>query len=217
METVWLHSEESDSGVAGASVDVETVSAGDASVSCSAFGAVGALSAVGAAGCGVTAAGGGIESGVFAGMTGMFVLTSWLMVLVGTFNPRTTSERRTSMAVSPWVLTTEPGRGGKLDVARSNFGVGSFISITAGFVVRSSSLLLLMPRWMPLLPRPAPLESPLGMTISGEMSLRPKEARDSGCGVDPVVPSTGVACGLMEADVPVIRTPVTEEGMASPD
>lgn len=50
--------------------------------------------------------------------------------LLITFRPRTTSERRISGAVSPRVLTTDPGKGGKLEAARSNFGGGgTFASI----------------------------------------------------------------------------------------
>lgn len=38
------------------------------------------------------------------------------------FIPRTTSERRISIVVSPGTLPTHPGKGGKLEAARSNFG-----------------------------------------------------------------------------------------------
>lgn len=52
--------------------------------------------------------------------------------MVVTFRPRTTSERRTSVAVvlSSCMLTTDPpGNGGKLDAARSNLGAGGLASI----------------------------------------------------------------------------------------
>lgn len=44
------------------------------------------------------------------------------LTLFVAFIPRTTSERRISVVVSPCTLTTDPGRGGKLVAARSNFG-----------------------------------------------------------------------------------------------
>lgn len=44
------------------------------------------------------------------------------LTLLVAFIPRTTSERRISVVVSPCTLTADPGRGGKLEAARSNFG-----------------------------------------------------------------------------------------------
>lgn len=45
-----------------------------------------------------------------------------ISTLLVAFMPRTTSERRISIAGSPCTLTTAPGRGGKFEAARSNFG-----------------------------------------------------------------------------------------------
>ena len=52
--------------------------------------------------------------------------------LLVTFMPRTTSERRISGVVSPRVLTTDPGKGGKLEAARSNFGGGGTLASIKG-------------------------------------------------------------------------------------
>lgn len=53
-----------------------------------------------------------------------------IFTLLGTLRPRTTSERRISGVVSPGTLTTAPGKGGKLEAARSKFGGGAtFASI----------------------------------------------------------------------------------------
>lgn len=44
------------------------------------------------------------------------------------YNPRTTSDIRFSSTGSPCVLTTQPGRGGKLVAAKSNLGGETFTS-----------------------------------------------------------------------------------------
>lgn len=46
--------------------------------------------------------------------------------------PRTTSDSRFSSTGSSWVLTTQPGKGGKLEVARSNLGGGILTSFRGG-------------------------------------------------------------------------------------
>lgn len=48
--------------------------------------------------------------------------------LLVTLRPRTTSERRVSGIVSSCTLTTHPGKGGKLEAARSNFGRGGTLA-----------------------------------------------------------------------------------------
>lgn len=87
--------------------------------------------------CGVTGAGlatGVTDSVLLPASSEMFVFrvsfTSWLTDLLVTFRPRTTSERRISGTVSPGVVTTDPGKGGKLEAAKSNFGgAGALVSI----------------------------------------------------------------------------------------
>lgn len=50
------------------------------------------------------------------------------------YKPRTTSDIRFSSTGSPCVLTTQPGRGGKLVAAKSNLGGDTFTSAKgAGF------------------------------------------------------------------------------------
>lgn len=55
-----------------------------------------------------------------------------ISTLLVTFRPRTTSERRISGVVSPCILTTDPGKGGKLEAARSNFGEGGSLAFITG-------------------------------------------------------------------------------------
>lgn len=142
-------------------------------------------------------------------------LTSWLTDLLVTFRPRTTSERRISGVVSPRLLNTDPGKGGKLEAARSNFGGGG--TTGTGLGECSSSFFLLIPLWLPLLPRPAPLRYPLCMVACGA-SLKLKESRETVVEVVPVsVPYVWRGCGLMGTDRPSIRVPgVKEEGGTSP-
>lgn len=52
--------------------------------------------------------------------------------LLVTFRPRTTSERRISGVVSPCILITEPGKGGKLEASRSNLGEGGSLAFIKG-------------------------------------------------------------------------------------
>lgn len=52
------------------------------------------------------------------------------LTLVGTLMPRTTSERRSSVKVSPCTLTRDPGKGGKLEAARSKLGGAALASAT---------------------------------------------------------------------------------------
>lgn len=55
-----------------------------------------------------------------------------ISTLLVTFIPRTISERRISVVVSPFTLTTDPGKGGKLEVARSNLGAGGSLAFIVG-------------------------------------------------------------------------------------
>lgn len=64
----------------------------------------------------------------------MFLIV--LLTLVGSLMPRTTSERRTSVKVSPCTVTRDPGKGGKLEAARSKLeGVGLASATGSAFCI----------------------------------------------------------------------------------
>lgn len=48
------------------------------------------------------------------------------------YTPLTTSDILLSKTSSPGILDELPGKGGKLEANRSNFGVGAFASVEGG-------------------------------------------------------------------------------------
>lgn len=103
---------------------------------------------------GFAAAKAGLETVTVSSVTevwpepGLTVVSLLACSVLSRYKPRTTSDIRFSSTGSPCVLTTQPGRGGKLDAAKSNFG-GDGVTLTSasgtGLTIRSSSRLLLVP------------------------------------------------------------------------
>lgn len=215
MGVDWLQAAWTCSAGGGDGVD-EGVAAFEAgrSATSSSFPGAGALDCDDAAGAEQAAAvtGSGFPAGASQGFTCSALFASLLAGLLVAFIPRTTSERRISVVVSPCTLTADPGRGGKLEAARSNFGdsgAAAFIK-GAGLVGCSSSLFRRVFLWLPLLPNTGALGPPLGVC-----SLRPKEGMEKDTGVVPVSDSEWRGCGLKVAGRASISG-VRAEGGTSP-